>query len=704
MSLPPGIVYLSEQLPMLLSSPALAVYCAKLVAELYFGVTIPTWLATAAYVLSGPAVLIVVVQYRDYVIRSPRGSGPWCHGLGYISEKFKLDRTREYNRTARDATLFGIVYLRAAIASVTYHYHFIKSSLFTIAAQLTDHVRKDLAGQPHELSEERLQHILHSTACPILTLPVEIIAHIFVDCLPDALSAPHQSFAPMLLAYVCQKWREISLQTPVLWSSFRAEFKYEANLNFERLVQEWLRRSGTAPLNLALTFHSFYHCCTDCQHAHSALPSDFRFSVLDDLIGCSTQWQTVDLLLMSSCAAARLQTCLLRIPRTFLRLRTLRFHTSAEFIIHLVNKVFYASTLRVADLAAVSPAIFLTLDNLTTFSADNLPPPPPPAECLAVIHSAPRLLHCCFRSNPKECLAAAPRIHSFHHYVIPNNPLPPHRSLRSLSLDPHHFQADNLGYSSMCFKLLPCLTLPALSELTLTYIPQTAAETDSFLSFIRRSPALDTLTATITDNGSIASCFAAMPTLTGLALELHADGQDMLEIFCRLKDSPAFLPGLQTILVFLRHRIAAPHAVDGQLLDAQLRPLVEGMLARWEQHLLLGSSHLRSALLLEEYSEQFTFVPYRMSQLNKDGIRGHMKRRDVRLGPIASIVEDLLAFNRALKAAFFTEEKRTSGLKFPNINAVIMKLRRAGISRGFHPAEFGLEDLYPVIALPLRGR
>ncbi|KAJ7721839.1 cytochrome P450 [Mycena maculata] len=63
MSLPPGIVYLSEQ-PML--SPALAVYCGKLVAEFYFGVAIPTWLATAAYVLSGPAVLTVVVQYRDH--------------------------------------------------------------------------------------------------------------------------------------------------------------------------------------------------------------------------------------------------------------------------------------------------------------------------------------------------------------------------------------------------------------------------------------------------------------------------------------------------------------------------------------------------------------------------------------------------------------------------------------------------------------
>ncbi|KAJ7730097.1 hypothetical protein DFH07DRAFT_945485 [Mycena maculata] len=545
-------------------------------------------------------------------------------------------------------------------------YHFIKSSLSKIDAQLTDHVRKDLARRPRELSEERsayllhrfisLQHILHSTSCPILTLPVEITAHIFVDCLPDALSAPNPSCAPMLLGYVCRKWREISLQTPVLWSSLRAEFKYETNLNFERLVQEWLRRSGTSPLNLALAFDWFYHCCTDRRHAYGALPSDFRFSVLDDLIERSPQWQTVDLLLMSSCAAARLRTRLLRVPRTFLRLRTLRFHTSAEFPTHLANEVFYASALRVADLAAVSPAIFLTLDNLAVFSAENLSP----AECLAVIRSAPRLLDCCFRSNPKEFLAAAPRngIHSFLHYTIPNDPLPPHRSLRSLSLDPQHFQAENLGYSSMCFKLLPWLTLPALSELTLTYTPQTAAETDSFLSFIRRSPALDTLTATVTDSGSIASCLAAMPALTGFALELHADGQDMLEIFRRLKDSPAFLPSIQTILIFLRHRVAAPHAVDDRLLDAQLRPLIEGLSARWELPLLPGSSHLRSALLLEEYSsEPFTFAAYRMSQLKKDGMRVHMKRRDVRLGPMASTFHNLLGFTDILLDSF----------AFPNI-------------------------------------
>ncbi|KAJ7662330.1 cytochrome P450 [Mycena rosella] len=62
MPLPPGIVYLSTQLPKLLA-PALTVYGGKLLAELWFGVAVPPWLATSAYVLSGPVVLTIIVQY-----------------------------------------------------------------------------------------------------------------------------------------------------------------------------------------------------------------------------------------------------------------------------------------------------------------------------------------------------------------------------------------------------------------------------------------------------------------------------------------------------------------------------------------------------------------------------------------------------------------------------------------------------------------
>ncbi|KAJ7710097.1 cytochrome P450 [Mycena olivaceomarginata] len=50
MTLPPGIVYLSKQLPRVLAPP-LVVFCAKLVVELRFGIVVPAWLAALAYVL-----------------------------------------------------------------------------------------------------------------------------------------------------------------------------------------------------------------------------------------------------------------------------------------------------------------------------------------------------------------------------------------------------------------------------------------------------------------------------------------------------------------------------------------------------------------------------------------------------------------------------------------------------------------------------
>jgi hypothetical protein len=68
MSLPPGIVYLSKQLPRLFA-PAFTVYVATLLAERGFGVAVPAWLTTVACLLSGPVVLTVIVQYWKYIVR-----------------------------------------------------------------------------------------------------------------------------------------------------------------------------------------------------------------------------------------------------------------------------------------------------------------------------------------------------------------------------------------------------------------------------------------------------------------------------------------------------------------------------------------------------------------------------------------------------------------------------------------------------------
>ncbi|KAJ7481351.1 cytochrome P450 [Mycena galericulata] len=97
MALPPGIVYISNQIPRLLFPP-LAVYCVKLLVELYLEITVPTWLATITYILSGPAVLTAVVQYRDYVVRREaaalgaivcRSIPSWIGGINMLFSNMK---------------------------------------------------------------------------------------------------------------------------------------------------------------------------------------------------------------------------------------------------------------------------------------------------------------------------------------------------------------------------------------------------------------------------------------------------------------------------------------------------------------------------------------------------------------------------------------------------------------------------------------
>ncbi|KAJ6457004.1 hypothetical protein C8R47DRAFT_916465, partial [Mycena vitilis] len=53
---------------------------------------------------------------------------------------------------------------------------------------------------------------------PVLTLPPEIIAQIFVACLPDhGRVRPSRDTAPILLAQICRQWRNIAISSSELW-------------------------------------------------------------------------------------------------------------------------------------------------------------------------------------------------------------------------------------------------------------------------------------------------------------------------------------------------------------------------------------------------------------------------------------------------------------------------------------------------------
>ncbi|TDL13631.1 hypothetical protein BD410DRAFT_735089 [Rickenella mellea] len=68
-------------------------------------------------------------------------------------------------------------------------------------------------------------------------LPFELLAKIFLFCLPITFPRPSRREAPLLLGRVCRVWRSVSLHTPQLWAQIILEYFFLSNpkhtLNYE---------------------------------------------------------------------------------------------------------------------------------------------------------------------------------------------------------------------------------------------------------------------------------------------------------------------------------------------------------------------------------------------------------------------------------------------------------------------------------------
>lgn len=115
-----------------------------------------------------------------------------------------------------------------------------------------------LLAKREELSKMIDSH--HALLSPARGIPPELIKAIFILCLPEERNSAMSSLeAPVLLGRICSTWRQISLTTPQLWSSFHivAPHRYLPDSE-ERLlqrlgcVQMWLSRSGVCPLSISL--------------------------------------------------------------------------------------------------------------------------------------------------------------------------------------------------------------------------------------------------------------------------------------------------------------------------------------------------------------------------------------------------------------------------------------------------------------------
>ncbi|KAJ6561409.1 hypothetical protein DFH09DRAFT_1159889 [Mycena vulgaris] len=146
----------------------------------------------------------------------------------------------------------------------------LRKRLAELEAQI---VEQKLVLDELERKQTATERELYATAAyPVLTLPVEITAEIFIRCVPDppefpwlkkkdSISMGHElrTPAPLILLGVCRVWRDIALDTPTLWSMLNIRFDAfpdsvasEPGL-IESFIDLWLGRAGNHPLSICLS-------------------------------------------------------------------------------------------------------------------------------------------------------------------------------------------------------------------------------------------------------------------------------------------------------------------------------------------------------------------------------------------------------------------------------------------------------------------
>ncbi|KAJ7234532.1 hypothetical protein C8J57DRAFT_1380155 [Mycena rebaudengoi] len=109
---------------------------------------------------------------------------------------------------------------------------------------------------------------LQSVVYPVLTLPTEITAEVFLQYVDRGLiggtdpNIPHapgwtEPYGPLLLASVCRAWKDIALALCPIWSTLEIRTQANAIPTTQQLLECWLPRSGGHPLDANPLFDLF---------------------------------------------------------------------------------------------------------------------------------------------------------------------------------------------------------------------------------------------------------------------------------------------------------------------------------------------------------------------------------------------------------------------------------------------------------------
>ncbi|KAJ7149623.1 hypothetical protein C8R46DRAFT_1125632 [Mycena filopes] len=101
-----------------------------------------------------------------------------------------------------------------------------------------------------KLERKALKKHLASYIYPVLTLPNEVVSEVFLQTLDKSPSLGGRG-SPIYLGHICQRWRDIALSTPSLWSTMNLAMRhFRAPQNYLRLLDAWLTRSKDCPLSI----------------------------------------------------------------------------------------------------------------------------------------------------------------------------------------------------------------------------------------------------------------------------------------------------------------------------------------------------------------------------------------------------------------------------------------------------------------------
>ncbi|KAJ7066313.1 hypothetical protein C8F01DRAFT_1365868 [Mycena amicta] len=397
---------------------------------------------------------------------------------------------------------------------------------------------------------------------PIHNLPAELVARIFVHCLPllpdpTALTSVcklSSQRAPLLLTRVCGLWRLIALRTPALWSTITLEL-FSPTQGLDEMLAFWLANGREHPLDLYM-------------HYRQRLTTDRVPSLL---AASAKRWRDVDLFLHPTALAAlsaaaeassvaeygHEQESFVDLPQ--LRRLSLGCLPSSAGGQDPVPITFFTSAPLLTDVALVKispvPArVVLPWAQLTSFSIEC----PDVRASLSVLRLAPALQHLCIQIEcPSGGLAEESRS-SFRSTPAASA----NTTIRVL-----------LAYLPFMLPSLRTLVLPVLA----------AADVPSLVAFAQRVPALQSLTMALAPlpPGALYDALKAFKLrgqLRELELRYITEGT-LCELFDRLAEkqqnqdhdpldassdsesTPTFLPYLQSLHIdSFRSTLGVPYA------------------------------------------------------------------------------------------------------------------------------------------------